>query len=481
MNNYFSLCIANLGVVPLFLLAFFLFLPADLAFLVLIISVFIVLDAISTTPAIIGLINFKNIYLYFSRHNVKIILLILTFYALQNSIAQTVFLAKGEQKTIKFNELSKFSIGNKEVIGHQLIKNSRNIHIKGKSIGFSDLIIWDRKGNKTTYQVFVLSKGNYLKTVQWADYLTGLRLETKIKGNMLFIAGKISEINEYQSLKRAIEKIGKENINLKVELEQNVKNQIIANVLKDFVSQGEYQIKCKANGIDIICYHSINNKELLKFYRNNYFINFIKSSNSERLKNFRVSLNIYQIEYSSSRVLHNGLHKIQTRVDEVISDGANGLIKNNMIHMEDINANISIIAKPEGTIRNGEELKLSLGADRQYTMSANQLAQNFEWKFSGLKSKIKVTQTGRKPLLHYDNEFTNNSQNEISGSKESGSFFIELKRPNQLFKIGRKEQANIQSSVPFLSAIPIIGHVFKGTQKIYQYKEIIGHITVEEI
>jgi hypothetical protein len=480
VRNYL-MWMSNFGVVPFLTFANFLFLPCFLSLLFLWPLVLLVFDPILLTPLTSIIFNyFKNIYVYFVSHIVKIFLIFTLFAHVQPLVAKVYFMAKGEQKSIYFSKLSRFSIGNKEVITHKFIKEKDTLRVKGKSIGYSDLIMWSKDGSKTKYEFYILSKGQYLKTVQWAEFLNGINLNAHIKGNMLYISGVINELETYQALQRSLKKIGHENIHLKVTLTKDLRNQIIALIYKDFIKLGDLQIKCSLSSINFRCFHS-SDSQLTKFYRKQYFVNFIKVNSLNNSKNLKVSINIYQVEYLSKYHLETGLNKLQGQMSSIISNKMNGLLSSNIIHLENIEAKITTVASPEAMIRLGKKLSLSLGGEKQFSKSIGQLAQSFEWKFSGLKIQLKVDKIGHRYLLEYKNEFSTPVDQGINGSKESGSFFIGLDSPQQLFKIGISSKGKRKSSFPALSKIPLLGHLFKASSEQQRYQEIYGHIQIKEL
>lgn len=479
MKNYFW-CTANFGVVPWFLLAFFLLRPCFFSLLALIVLVCIVLDPISTTPTYGNFSNFKNIYVYLSKHIVKIILISCTFSNFAHSSENAIFLAKGEQKSIYFKDLHRYSIGNKEVLSHKFLKGKSTLRVKGKSIGFSDLVIWDKSSKQIRYQFYVLSKGQYLKTVQWADYLSGLGLNSSIKGNMLLISGNIETLQTYLAFRRSVERIGLPNVHLDVQLKQHVKNQIFARIYKDFVKAGDSNINCRSIGTSLKCHHSIESKSLIKYYEKEFFVSFVKIQRKLYEKNLRVSLNILRIEYQNKSIKKLGTQRLYAKVQSILDNGFETIIGDNELHFEDLKASIHTVANPQAMITTGETLKLELGNEQPF-VSGTTNTINTNWKFAGLRINIKIDRIGNRYYLKYKTQLSNNSQNNINGSKEASGFFIELDNPVQLFKIGKKEKTKQETGIPILKSIPLLGGLFRSKENHDIFQEIIGHIKVEEL
>ncbi|MGK0368092.1 MAG: hypothetical protein ACI9QD_001233, partial [Thermoproteota archaeon] len=132
---YFS-WISNLGVVPLFLLAAFLFTPCFLSLFLLIFLNCFVFEPILTTPAlylnifsifVLHLNKVRPLYLYILDLNVKRYIIGISLLFTLNAHSQTFFIAKGQQKEFPSINVHRFSIGNKEVIAHKLLKFNKRL------------------------------------------------------------------------------------------------------------------------------------------------------------------------------------------------------------------------------------------------------------------------------------------------------------------------------------------------------------------
>ena len=93
-----------------------------------------------------------------------------------------MILAKGEQKEISLEGLKNFSVGNQEVISYKWMPKLGKLLVKGKKVGFTDLVVWSKNG-KENFSIYVLSKQKFLKTFQLADALKNLNLAIDIKGS----------------------------------------------------------------------------------------------------------------------------------------------------------------------------------------------------------------------------------------------------------------------------------------------------------
>ena len=120
MNYLLSGWIENLGVVPLLLFAFFLLAPAFLAFSRLLVLVCCVFEAICCLPLYLIrliIIKFKPVLISTMQQVVKVFsYILLTLGISQSVIAKDWFLSIGEQVEINTEQISKFSVGNKQIL-----------------------------------------------------------------------------------------------------------------------------------------------------------------------------------------------------------------------------------------------------------------------------------------------------------------------------------------------------------------------------
>ena len=149
----FSGWIANLGVVPLFSFAFFLLAPAFFLFNFLRILVCVVLEDIFLSLSYQFNKQYRAIFLTCFLLLVKGFIAQSTAFASASSKQKNIFLAKGEQIELDINNLDSFSIGNSEVVQCKYLSKTKKFLVKGKMLGFSDLII--KSGEDQIYHIYV--------------------------------------------------------------------------------------------------------------------------------------------------------------------------------------------------------------------------------------------------------------------------------------------------------------------------------------
>jgi hypothetical protein len=474
--------IANFGVVPLFLLAAFLFLPAALTLFFLIILVFLVFEPIPTS----------NVFLYFeskfipSKLNlVKIMLwgMLFLLSAQQCVNAETIFLGKGQQKQVNLLKSGTFSIGNPEVLGYQLLPNSRKLLIKGQKIGFSD-IISDDGIQKKTIQVYVLDKRSQLKTKQLINTLRRNNISFEIYGGIVQIKGIINNLNKYfliKSLKK------QKKVTIIAHLSPALRNELISIVYQNLMSLNFFDIHCKDFLIDIVCYSDLENKAIkphLKHLKDKYKISFIHHK-EQKHQNFKVKLKFIQFERIDGREFSLGAYQLSTVGEEIFSKGAKALMNNNVINLSNTSINASTIAEPETFLIKNKPSVIQVGSEigfqvQNATSNGNQLTQT-DWKFAGFKLKLNLTEENSNLILNYSSEFTSPGVNTISGSKEKSSLKVKLNKPMHLFKIAFQSNNNENKSIPWISNVPILNKVLGSQKRAQSYKHIYGfiHITDE--
>jgi len=474
---------ANLGVVPLFLSAAFLLAPAALLLALRRFSVTAVLEAMvisqcGTNKLSILKINNLAISLLF----VKMLLLMPT--ALFGQTQSTdIILAKGEQKEILAPKMKNFSVGNRDVISYRPMAKQGKLLLKGKQVGFTDLIIWGEKG-KEVYSVYVLSKQKFLKTFQLAEALKNLNLAIDIKGPVMTASGTLSDFSDYLYLQK-IKSQFQDQVFFKITLHPTLRNHIIGQVYKKLYANGLKNFSCQADWMDILCFHeSSENAGLLTQLANFYRITFIKQDSRHRHKNWRLKFKLIQLEKLDGREIHMGLDKLQAKVSDIFKFGISKLIDENMVFLSQNHTELSTLAEPEMVVNLHSPQSIEIGSQIPYqnisTQGASVIAP-IEWRFAGLKIKTKITEVYGKFLLDYETEFSRPVNQSISGNKEMASALLELNTPIKVFQIQFQTTTRQEMSIPLLGDIPILKHLFTSQSDQRTYKQLYGYVVLEEI
>lgn len=474
---------ANLGVVPLLRLAAFLLAPAALLFALRRFSVTAVLEAISISRckthylSVLKLLNVA-ISLFFVK-----MFLFLPAAAMAQVSPSDLILAKGEQKEIAIPSLSNFSVGNPEVISYKYLKSSGKLLVKGKKVGFTDLIIWS-KSKKVVLSLYVLSKQKFLKTFQLADALKNLSLAIDIKGPIMTASGELSDFSDYLYLQK-IKGQFQEQVFFRISIAPKLRNHIIAQIYKKLYASGFSSVTCQVDWLDVLCfYEGKGNEALLKQLASFYRVSFVEQDSRLRHKNYRLKLKLIQLERMDGREIHVGLDKIQARVGDLFDFGLKKLIEDNVIFLGQTNTELSSLAEPEIVINLHSPQLIEIGSQIPFQNIGVQGAQviaPIDWKFAGLKIKTKITEAYGKILLDYETEFTRPIEQSISGNRENSSVLLEVGVPLKIFQIGFQTTTKGRKGIPFIGDIPILKHLFESKSDQKTYKQIYGYVVLEEM
>jgi hypothetical protein len=478
----------NLGVVPLLRLAAFLFAPIALCLALRRFSVTAVLEAINiSSRKILYLSNLKLLNVTICLVFVKALLL-LPCAAFANASTtplgvSDVILAKGEQKELPLSDMKNFSVGNPEVISYKWIPKQGKLLVKGKKVGFTDLVVWTKKG-KEVFSLYVLSKQKFLKTFQLADALKNLNLSIDIKGPIMTATGTLSDFGDYLYLQK-IKGQFQDQVFFKINLDQKLRNHIIGQIYKKLYSNGFSSVTCQADWLDIMCfYEGTNNEGLLKQLATFYRVAFVQQDSRLKHKNYRLKLKLVQLEQMDGREIHLGLDKLQASVSDLFEFGIRKLIDANSVFLSKSNMDLSSLAEPELVVNLNTPQLVEIGSQIPYQNIAQQgstVIAPIDWRFAGLKIKTKITESYGKLLLDYETEFSRPVDQAISGSKEISSALLEIGVPMKIFQIGFQTSSKSRQGIPFISDIPILKHLFESKSDQKTYKQIYGYVVLEAV
>ncbi|MBD65811.1 MAG: hypothetical protein CME62_11430 [Halobacteriovoraceae bacterium] len=477
--NYLSLCIGNFGVVPLFSFAFFLFLPALLSLSFLLVRVFIVLDPIYLSSIKKIIINNERKYLTFTLQVVKIFMLLNSHsFVFATESAQDIFLSKGEQVEINAKHLKSYSIGNKEVLSAKLRQKTNKLLLKGKGIGFSDLIIWTHS-TKKTYRIYVHSKRKQLKEMRIFSALKDTQLTVQFKGEWIEINGVIESHKDFQIISTILE-----NKNLKVipnvELNKEYKNSLIADIYSTLYKQGIKNITCSLVKIRIICKISDPQRVAdLERLKQKYNIQFEYEDIFSSSKTFEVEFKIYSFELLSQNSSHSGLNRIEGPLNELVNN-QQALLETGNFFFQDQKLKTELIANPRFQIIIGEKFKFSLGQEIPIAQVTQEVA-NTTWKFSGIKLNGETQNKGDLAVLKIKSQITApNSQGYIQGPSGETSFHIRPGKFLEVFHVNLSNHMSNEGGVPLLNKIPLLKKLFTHSSESVLSKNIAIFVKITE-
>lgn len=471
---------ANFGVVPLLRLAAFLLAPDALFLALRRFSVTAVLEAMAISRckthelSILKLLNLTISLLF-----VKV------FLSLPVASAKTsdIVLAKGEQKELHFPGLKNFSVGNTDVISYKYLKGSGRLLVKGKKVGFTDLIVWSKEG-KQHLGLYVLSKQRFLKTFQLAEALKNMDLTIDIKGPVMTATGSVSDLANYLYLQK-IKAQFQDQVFFKVSLERKLRNHIVGQIYKKLYANGLRFVSCEADWLELLCYYEgQDNPTILKQLANLYRVTFVSQDSRRRHQNYRLKLKLIQLERLDGREIHLGLDRLQANVADLFNFGMRKLIDDNNVLLAKSQMELSSLAEPELVVNFHSPQVIEIGSQIPYqnvSVTGATVVAPITWKFAGLLIKTKLTEVYGKILLDYETEFSRPVDQAISGSKESSSVLLEPGVPVKIFQIGFQTSSKGTQGIPFLSDIPILRHLFESKSDQKTYKQIYGYVVLEEM
>ncbi|MBP9674991.1 MAG: pilus assembly protein N-terminal domain-containing protein [Bacteriovoracaceae bacterium] len=394
-------------------------------------------------------------------------------------------MTRGEQRELSIPNLSHFSVGNKHILQYHYNAQNKQFLLKAKSLGFSDIIFWNKLGKKSIYKIYVLSKADQLELLRLTETLEHMGLKTRPEGALIIVQGSIEKKADFLLLQK-LEKDFSKLLFLKVEISPDLQKEIMADIYPLFLKEGIYDISCYTELLKIICAYSqpegqksAGEERLLKTIEQKYQVSFLPSSSPYLSKNFKAKLKILQVERSDGKEFSFGLSQIQTTWGELFTQGIKSLIQKNEMAFQESKITVSTLAEPEIIMRLNAPSFIQVGAEIPYTASTANTIQT-QWKFAGLELKLNLKAWGDKFSLEYSSELTRPSDmNQVSGNKESSSVMLELNQPIEIFQIGIKTLGKKENALPWIHRFPLMGELFKSHAQAGSHKKIIAILLLE--
>jgi Flp pilus assembly secretin CpaC len=488
--NYFS-WIANLGVVPLFLFAFFLLEPAPFFLAALLFVVTLVRETIKP-PLIVNYslhLNYKMRFLPFLGKTVKRILILaatLVLFKVQLGLAadisHDVILTRGQSTELFLPKLKKFNVGNKEILHYKFNEKNKMLLIRGNQIGHSEVLIWNSDNKQESFEVSVISKIQEEKIFHLTESLNSQGVSSKIIGTHIEVSGALASKEKYINFKHLKNKNEDQIIDQTI-IENSVSKEIIAEIYQRFFSEYKDSIQCDVNQSDIICsYSEVDppHESLKKYFIERYGIIFTGQKAQHTLQNYSLKIKLLQMEQLDGEELSLGLDQINGTLGELLSSPLTTIIQKNKVLLTQTNVSISTLAEPELILRPEVPGEIQIGSEIPFSVTRNTTA----WKFAGLKIKINLENIGDQLKINFETELTQPSmttinQASVSGTIGKSSVIVSLNRPIKIFQVSLRTQGSQTNKMPFLSAIPILGELFKSKSKQDNFKTITGIIEVK--
>ena len=497
----FSRWIANLGVVPLFLLSAFLFEPIFFSLFLLLLRVTAVFETI------FNLLSYHNngkyhlspttlpnlSYLPTDWPNVKILFLImglsLNLYSVgavtrQNKKKHNILISIGEHREIPINRVQNFTIGNKDIISYKISPLIGHILIKGKKLGFSELVIWDING-KRTYQIYVLSKQHHLKLLHAAQTIQSLGLSTKLNGPLILANGTLKSYNDYLLIHKIYKKYP-ESFFFKGKFSTGLKSTLLKKVT---MALPNHELHCEEEGLFLTCLYSKMElpKGSKKLIKDRYKIILIPKE-SEIPKNYLLKIKLMNLEKQDGSEFGAGLEGLSGSFLDLYKKDFKSFLLQNKFFFKGKNLDLNLLAEPESIIQPTIPLKIKIGneipIEKKRSVKQLHLLPEVEWKFAGLDLNLLLRPRGKAFQLKFKLKFSSLSSRthqSFTGSQESSSATLYVGKPLQLFEIGIKTTKTETNFFPWLQDIPILGLFFRNKSTSNHYKKVSAIVLLKKV
>lgn len=487
--NYLA-WIANLGVVPLFLLAAFLLAPALFFFACLLFVVTFVLDTIK--PLLLRIykgmsFKYKKEFLPIIGQSVKEILIVLCAFLSTNSPANELLpeyvIGRGEAIKIEAPSYKNVIISNKEVV--KLRHMGKNIiYIKGSAIGETDLIFNNSINHiEKKIKIYVINKNLDLKFGQMTSFLQSMGIKTRIFGKKITLEGELKNASDYFRLKEIIN--GEDNLFVdQTILNNEVKKEILGQIYFYLLKKNILNIECSFTNNFLSC-GTENFNKLSKSSINEIqqlFSIKIVETNAPNLTNYQLEIRFIQLEDLSGRELRFGLESIEANLSDFFNMPIRNIVEKNAVSLKDANLHLSSLAEPKLVSRLNIDNEFKIGAEIPIEFQEENGKKKHMFKFYGLKFNYNIVKEGEHFILKYNNLLTRpNEDNESSGSETKSEIVLKENQVAKLFEVQVKTIQNLTEAMPFLSQIPIIGEIFKSKNNSDNYKSIHAIVVLRKL
>ncbi|EQC46691.1 pilus assembly protein N-terminal domain-containing protein [Bacteriovorax sp. Seq25_V] len=395
-------------------------------------------------------------------------------------------LSKGQVFEINANGISKYAIGNKDIISVRFDKNTNKFYLTGLMQGYSELKLLGK--DKKTLKIYVLSKNQQLKLLEIQNSLAAIGLnETEVFGPKLILGGAITNQDQYLSTLEIVKNHKNEIIN-NLQITKDLRKEIISSVYYDFFQNYLDEILCEESKAIITCATTqtiLKNKQFIKTMEEKHGLKFYPSMTFGKLENYQIDIKLFQIEKLDGSEINFGLDQIDVNLSDVFSQGLAALAGNNNIKLKESQYDLSTLATPKAILKLDTPLDIKIGSEIPFqgTGGSNVVSET-KWKFVGLGINILMKKENNQFQIQYETNLSRpisgseDAVTSISGNKQKSAFSISLDRPIQIFEIDIKTDDQIESSIPVIGKIPVLKNIFSSKSSMNTYKKIVAIVRV---
>ena len=490
-QNYFS-WIANLGVVPLLRQDFFRFAPCLERFALRLFSVTLVFETISypwlnwlkwKLLKLRGILPISHISV--KKHPFLLHLLLIGEMALTSwgAFAESIILAPGEHWEQNFPHIQRYSIGNHDIVSHRFEERSKQLILKGLKIGHTELVVWNQRKAKETFQIFVISKQKELSLLQTAQGLKSLGLNVEVNHNLLQISGTLHTTLQYQQYLKIIAQTSLPLV-AAANLDPKLRNQIIGQIYQQVMEDYYDEVACTNHNLQITCFSASGHplpEALQQNITQQWGVAWLLREDNPQI-NYRLKLKIFQIEDQSGHAIELGIHHLQASLDEYFTLGLEQIIKRNATLLASQQIKFSHLASPEIILRPEHPATIKVGMEVPYERQ-KKVGVEVTWKFVGLELKFTLHLQGDLGRLeysvHYSSPTSEGSKN-LQDNAQASSITTAFNQAMQLFDITVESTTKQNTALPGLGHIPVIKKLVSSDHQVQQNKKILALAVLEK-
>lgn len=489
MNLDYFTWIANLGVVPLFLLDAFLLAPDAFFLFALLIDVTAVLET---------MINLLKIHKYneycfltFIRapkvakfpQCVKTIVAfcIVSVIFIVPSMAEESQIPIGKTQFQRYSGLLSYSVKNPEFVNVHFNKEKNLMAITGLKAGRTEIALNFEDKTQKRWEIFVHQsfKDNQFLAIHGLSYFT-------LKDEIILL-GQIDNMGSYLSLKNLSLSQKQWNfklLTLKPELEEKIWHQVHLQFFKNKF----YDVKCDFINIRIVCLENTFltiDEKFIKSMEEKWFLEIKQVPQNILNENFEIKLKLVQMEKQNGTDIHLGLDQLSGNLNDFFTLPIKTIIGKNQVLLNSQDINLDVLAEPRINSLANVENQFSIGSEIPFTIKSDNGRNQVIFKFAGLLLKIKLLPHNENFVVQYSTELSKpeivGDSVAINGNKQQSQIIVAKNVGQKLFEIEFIVDSNEKSAFPGLKNIPLLGKIFESSSQRHSYKKIIGIIQISPV
>jgi len=395
-------------------------------------------------------------------------------------------LAIGEYRKLPTNGLANYATSNKELLGIKHFASKSSLMIRAKHQGFSSLKIWNKDGTTKEYNIFIQTKIQASKIRMAKLKVEGLGLNTSVIDSTITICGEVTKIEDIKRLHQIVKyKDSLISINSQVKISRQLQKELANMLYSKLLQKKITKVFCKFEKIPIKCKLPKSNfdmKSFTEYWFSEIPLEIIQTNENDLLPNFKLKTRLILLESASSEVMSLGLNQISNNLYSLIKRDLNAFVGENLIQFENRSIKLSSIATPEILTRVNHKGEISIGSEIPFTQKSND-EYTTNWKFAGLKILTKIEKENDLFFLNIETELSrpiaSSNSSTISSNKTKSRIQVNLNESLKIVDIGHQGIQSEDSSLPYLSKIPILGKLFTSTSEIESFKNIKIFIQLE--